>query len=167
MIIKNRIPNDYQVLFSYVFKLKAWLQRDKSLGSKDKKDIVMMLMIVHYLTFMVNALSEHTKNVNKELSHYIRLLIEDILSGDVYDFSEYSINKLVSFCDQATKYFNITPKHIITISVYEGNVNYKIYSALHEHKKIFDYSYCWNVSEEMLKALKINFDIAKRIINKD
>lgn len=155
------------VLFSHINDLKLYLQKNKATENKfTTKDLMLMFMITHYMTFIVNSLGEYTDIIDKELSSYIRLLIEDILSGDKYQFTDYSIRKLISFCDQTSKYFNVIHSHYLTLAIYEGSLTYKIYTMLHEHKRIFDFSYCWNVSEEMLRVLKINYDISVKCLNK-
>lgn len=163
---KQRIPKKYTVLFEHVFKLKAILQSNSSvINISDKFQVVMMFMVLHYITFLVNCIGEYNKTVNKELSHYIRLLIEGILAGDGYNLNEVEINKLISFCDQSAKYVNTTPDIYMTICSYEAYCNYSIYSELHNERKIFDYKYCCMVSDEMVNKMKSYYDIAIKMLN--
>lgn len=161
---QNQVPNEFISLYSPMLKLKQFLQSNKNQLNDDIELIVHGLVMAHFSTFLICALSRHV-NQNVDKQRNIRSLIELILNGNEFDILPEHVSVLSSHIDLIGKVLNTTSKIYLYIAIYEGYLDSEIYYQFHQDHGIYNFRHYYQVSDETIELMRQQHDYSISKIN--
>lgn len=157
---QNKVPYEFESLYSPILQLKQVLQSNK----QPTVDIVIHgFTMLHYTTFIMTHFhrqrgEETTKSI------IVRELVELIMSGDSYSLRKDQTSKLYSYIDSLGKMLNTTRKPYIYIAMYQGYLDAEIYRNIHPDLGIFDFQDFRNVTPETVARMKQYHDVSVELL---
>jgi hypothetical protein len=162
---QNQIPPEFKSFYTPQLTLKKLLQSGKShIDETHNEAVIIGLAILHYATFFVSALYR-LEQITNERTAYIRTILENVLAGNEYQIQQDEIAKIVSFIDLVGKLINTTAKLKIHIAMYEGYLDYEIYSHFHEDKPIFEFKYFCIIGPDVVERMKEYSEASRVLLN--
>lgn len=160
---QNQIPSEFNSFYTPQLTLKKLLQSGSShIDEKHNEEVVIGLVILHYATFFISALYR-LESISNERTLYIRTTLENILAGNEYTIQQCETAKIVSFIDLVGKLINTTSKLKIHIAMYEGYLDYEIYSCFHEDKPIFEFKHFCAIGADVINSMR-EYSKASRVL---
>lgn len=161
---QNQVPNEFNTFYFPMLKLKKYLQSNKNQLNNDVEFIVHGLVMAHFATFLICALSRQVKqDIDKQRD--IRSLIELILNWDEFVILPEHVSTLSSHIDLIGKVLNTTSKIYLYIAMYDGYLDSEIYYQFKRSYGIYNFRDYYQVNKETVELMRQQHDYSISKIN--
>jgi len=158
---QNRVPYEFDSLYSPILQLKRLLQSNAKELSPDQT--LQGFIMLHFATFVMVYLFKQRK-VSPEKALNTRGLIELILAADSHQMQADELSRLFSFIDALGKELNTTAKAYVYIAMYQAYLDAEIYRHFHADLGIYDFIEFQYVRPETVAGMKNYHDVSVKVI---